>query len=100
MPYQTSWTFSDGYDQVLSSNVLSLLNINSIKVEVANYSGSGDWWAAIGFSNKWHKTLPWDSGINGYSTTISGEDLEKYINGGIYLCGGKDATATVTISIE
>lgn len=99
MPYQTSWTFSDGYDQVLSSNVLSLLNINSIKVEVANYSGSG-WWAAIGFSNNWHQSLEWDPGISGYSTTISGEDLEKYINGGIYLGGGNGDTATVTISIE
>lgn len=93
-------TFTGQYANYVDATEFADLTITELKVEVADYAGSG-WWANINCAESWDNQieLAWDANINGYSTTITDSTLiESYIAGGIYIAGGNGDTATVTVS--
>ncbi|MBE6349276.1 MAG: hypothetical protein E7062_00785, partial [Spirochaetaceae bacterium] len=50
-------TFTGAYVQFVDASTLAGLSISELKVEVANYAGSGSWWANVSFMSDWSNQI-------------------------------------------
>lgn len=84
-------TASASFTRVLEPSVFENLSISKIKIATSGASGSGDWWANVGYEDSWDTgiVMGWDSDYeNGYSTTITDADYIANIKEhGLYLAG-------------
>ena len=98
-------TFTGAYANYVAATDFEGKTITELKVEVANYAGSG-WWANVSFMSDWSNQIElaknaeyWDESIKGYSVTFtSQDDIANYIANGIYIAGANGDSATVTVS--
>lgn len=79
------------------------LTISTLKVDVANVSGSGSWWWNMSYEDSWDSDIElkdyWNADISGYSyTTSDATEIQNFITGGIWFAGLSGLSATVTIT--
>ena len=97
-------TFTGSYVNFVLADDFAGLTIKELKVEIANYAGSG-WWANVSYMDDWANQIElakgnyWSDEIKGYTVTFTNEDdISNYVTNGIYIVGALGDTATVTVS--
>lgn len=98
-----SFTGDGNLKELVNASEFIGINPATIKVEVASYAGTGDWWATLtSSSSDWDANkigIPWDASINGYSTSITDADaIVAYTANGLFLAIGSEHTANVSVS--
>lgn len=79
------------------------LTISTLKVDVANVSGSGSWWWNMSYEDSWDSDIElkdyWNADISGYRyTTSDATEIQNFITGGIWFAGLSGLSATVTVT--
>lgn len=96
---------TDSPVEFISATDLASLTIGSLTITATNAEYTGDskdtWSFKIYTSAEWkdETILDWSEDINSYTKTLSGEDLAKFKESGIFFYGwptGLTATVTVT----
>lgn len=107
--YSQSVSFTGSLSEIVSAKTFTSKGVTSsstVTINVANYTYSGNssdnWWATIASSTSWDNEthLTWSDDIKGYTASLTGDTLSKYLSSGLYLAGGKGATASVTVTVK
>lgn len=104
--FSNSDSENSAFLQVLTSDKLSNLDINTIKIVVKLSSAQDEgWWAVASATDSWNDetsvSLTWNDTDSGYSKEIT---TQSFINSlktnGLYIQVSKSAAGTVTVSYE
>lgn len=95
-------------EQIVKADDLKDLEIKELIITAYNFTTTSkeDWWVTLTADSNWRTKLEKDSGTwsdanKGWSWTVTdSETLSKFKEGGIYIAGLSDATATVTVSYK
>lgn len=97
-------------EQIVKADDLKDLEIKELIITAYNFTTTSEeaWWVTLTADSDW-STKPklekdsgtWSDANKGWSWTVTdSETLSKFKEGGIYIAGLSDATATVTVSYK